>query len=68
MREFEAIGLHGLDDPRPAFDVDVETAMRCWNFCGGWFPERIALFDTIYGGADFEKLVEMMMQIRDNGH
>ena len=42
--------------------------MRCWNFCGGWFPERIPIFDAIYGVPDHEKLVEMLIHIRDNGN
>ena len=62
---FAAIGLGNLDDPEPVLDADEQTALQCWHFCNGWFPERIPIYEAIYGVSDHEKLVELMMTIRD---
>lgn len=56
-----------LNDTPPETDPDAMAAIHCWNFCDGYHPERLPLYGAIYGLDDPEKMVELLMQIRNHG-
>jgi hypothetical protein len=49
----------------PEFNVDVDRAFHCWRFCNGYRPELLPMYAAIYGLPDPEKMIELLMQIRD---
>lgn len=44
---------------------DVQAAFHCWQFCGGYKPELLPIYDDIYGLADPQKMIELLQVIRD---
>jgi hypothetical protein len=39
--------------------------VHCWNFCGGWAPERWPVYAALHDVADWHLLAELMQAIRD---
>lgn len=39
-------------------------AQHCWQFCGGWMPERWPLYALLHDVEDWSLLVELMAHIR----
>jgi hypothetical protein len=63
-RKLEAAGLGELVGAAPELGVDAERARDCWNFCDGWQPERVPLYDALYGVDDPDLLLELMLVLR----
>lgn len=62
------MGLGGvLNNTPPEDDPDAMAAIHCWNFCDGYHLEALPLYAAIYGLDDPEKMVTLLMQIRENG-
>ena len=41
-------------------------AIHCWNWCGGWFPERWPVYVALHPEvADWASLPELMLAIRE---
>ncbi len=54
-----------LFEPLPELSPQALTAMRCWNFCEGWRPERWPLFGAFHDVADWAAVVELMQAMKD---
>jgi hypothetical protein len=39
-------------------------AQHCWQFCGGWMPERWPFYALLHDVEDWTLLVELMAHIR----
>ena len=50
--------------PLPELSATAEQAVRCWNWCGGWFPERWPVFAALHEVSDWSALAELMLAIR----
>jgi len=53
--------------PPPLLCVAAEQARHCWAFCGGWAPERWAVYAAFFEVEDWHLLIELMQEIRANG-
>lgn len=42
-----------------------EEARYCWNWLGGWHPERIGVYLTFHACADVHGLMERLLAIRE---
>ena len=38
--------------------------LAAWNWCGGWQPERLTLFDALHGPIDLELFADLMLCVR----
>lgn len=65
MRRLEAIGITQLDEAPPAIDAEVGEALCVWRFMGGWRPELLPAFASIYGLADAELTIELLHTLRE---
>jgi hypothetical protein len=66
VQALDAAGLAGFYAvPEPLEDAAIK-AIHAWNFCGGWFPERLALYEALYGIDDLAQLLELMTVISDH--
>ena len=67
MRQLAALGLKPDDvlGPLPALSPLAAQAAHCWNFCGGWYPERWPVYAALHDAADWAALAELMQAIRD---
>jgi hypothetical protein len=54
-----------VDQEAPAWHPQALAAARCWQWCGGWDPQRALLFAAMRGVADVELLLDLMTLIRD---
>lgn len=65
MREAAKLGLGGIfvepEAPLPA----VERALHCWNFCDGWNPAVLPLYDATHGIDDWELMLELLAELRN---
>ena len=52
--------------PRPELSPENTLAIAAWNFCGGWFPERIDLYEALHGIDNMAELIELMAVISDH--
>ena len=52
----------------PPLGPDEAQASHCWNFCGGWAPERWPLYHALHPVADWPLLVDLMQAIRGAQH
>jgi hypothetical protein len=50
---------------RPALEPAEDAALDVWNFCGGWYPERLPWALALYPADDAEALLVRLMAIRD---
>lgn len=50
---------------RPALEADDDAALEVWNFCGGWYPERLPWALALVPVDDPEALLVRLMAIRD---
>ena len=65
MLQMKADGLDGfIADPDP-LTIDGHDAVAAWNFCGGYYPERLPLFERLHGLSDAELTIHLMAVIRD---
>lgn len=48
----------------PPLTAAAEQARHAWQFCGGWFPERLPLYAALYPVDDWHQLVDLMQEIR----
>lgn len=46
--------------------ADMQAAFHCWRFCGGYKPELLPMYATIYGLEDAEKMIELLIEIRES--
>lgn len=44
---------------------EAHEAMRAWNFCEGWNPERIPYAAAWLDCADVDRLTYLLLAIRD---
>lgn len=66
MRKLSIVKLGSfIDDTPPESDTKALQAIHCWNFCGGWNPERLPIYDAIYGIEDWEQMADLLIAIRD---
>ena len=42
-------------------------AIACWNWLGGWAPERLPAYLALHGAGDIELLTDLLIVIRDHG-
>lgn len=68
MRRLEAEGLGDLAARPEPMRPECADAVACWNFCGGWEPERAGLYHRLHGPVDLELTLHLMQVIRDHGH
>jgi hypothetical protein len=52
--------------PPPELDEWAMAARHCWQFCGGWHPERWTVYGALYEVTDWHLLIELMQEIRAN--
>lgn len=52
------------ENARPALDPAEDLALEVWNFCGGWYPERLPWALALYPTDDPEALLARLMAIR----
>jgi hypothetical protein len=48
----------------PILSAQAELAVRCWNFCDGWAPERWPIFAALHDVGDWHALADLMQAIR----
>lgn len=53
--------------PLQPLSEDAGRGIEAWNFCGGWYPERLPLYCALTGEHDLELLAYLMQVIRDHG-
>ena len=67
MRRLAAAGLGDLvAEPDPLLPAAAE-AIACWNWLGGWAPERLPAYLALHGAKDIELLTDLLIVIRDHG-
>lgn len=42
-------------------------AAHCWQFCGGWEPQRWPVYAALYPVHDWHLMTDLMMEIRAHG-
>lgn len=55
-----------MADPPPP-TPDVLAALQCWQFLGGWYPERLPVYLEVCGPAavrDPDVLIELLLILR----
>lgn len=55
----------------PALGLPATETAHCWKWCGGWVPERWALYASLYPVTDWDLLIDCLQVIRThtaNGH
>ena len=58
--------MRDLFGPAPAQSDEERQALHCWNWCGGWYPERWPVYLALHPGvADWSVLPDLMLAIRD---
>jgi len=58
--------VRSLYGPPPALSPVASLAAHCWNWCGGWYPERWPVYQALHPEAqDWAGLSELMVAIRD---
>jgi hypothetical protein len=51
-------------DPPPPGPDEIR-ALHCWGFLGGWHPERLPMYDALYGVDDFDLMIELLLLLRN---
>lgn len=58
--------MRDLLGPAPVQSPLERQAVHCWNWCGGWYPERWPAYIALHPeAADWAALSELMVAIRD---
>ena len=58
-------GFADLVEAPGAPDELEARALHCWNFMGGWHPERLPVYAALYDVDDIGAVVEATVAIRD---
>lgn len=53
------------DDDPPPYSLEAAQALHCWQWCGGWSPERWPLYATLHHVDDWDRLPLYLAAIRD---
>jgi hypothetical protein len=43
----------------------ARQAIHCWNFCGGWAPERWPVYHALHPAPNWHALIDAMQVIRE---
>lgn len=62
--EYGSLALDLLG-PAPLLGRLDDAARHCWNFCGGWAPERWAVYDALHLVADWHLLIDVMSVLKE---
>ena len=58
--------MRGLYGPAQDLPLVSRQAIHCWNWCGGWYPERWPIYMALHDEVqDWASLPELMLAIRD---
>jgi hypothetical protein len=57
-------GLGDLAAPAPRLLPDAAEALHCWQWCGGWAPERLPLYAALNAVPSWALLLELLEHLR----
>lgn len=49
-----------MTESPPEQDEWAQRALHCWNWCGGWHPERWPVYAVFHDVSDWALLVELL--------
>jgi len=52
-------------DAEPERTNELNEAMQCWNFLGGYTLANLGLYDALYPLADPQMTLALLIEIRD---
>ena len=45
-------------------NADELAVLHCWAFLGGWRPEKLPLYECLYGIDDWDLMIELLLTLR----
>lgn len=52
-----------IAEPEPP-TADELMVLHCWAFLGGWQPERLPLYEELFGIDDWDLMIELLLALR----